>query len=264
MTRTPEFFINQEESHENGAIVFLGRKMKDKEEKWLLTKKDIQTAEASFKKEKINPLSKEKMFLGALTSILSIAEKTEKTQKIINEMQKKNLDTPEKIINQPEILKEFFNNKGNRHRYYKKIFRMVSEFSCWWQSSSLPQEIIEDMAQDGGQKGIEFRDRLSGRKSSDKAPGMGPKIASFFLEMCGYENIAVLDLHMWRFLEDHSAYPGEIPKEKNSGLWLQRYKKFEKEFSGIAKKCGLTPAMFHLSLWYKYRQKSKNGKNFHQ
>jgi thermostable 8-oxoguanine DNA glycosylase len=246
------FFDNKDK------VIFTGEKIKGINERWTLTKRDIEEAEKTYKKERIKPLNKEEMFKGALFCILSIGETSKKQKKLFAILQQEKLNTPERIINQQEKLKEIFG--GNyKAKHPQRIFKFIIEFSSWWEKSNLIQEVIDDIKFHGGQRGIEFRDRLAGRKSADKASGMGPKVASYFMALCGYKNVVILDHHMFIFCEDNSIYPKKIPDSKHGGLWLSRYKKFEKRISEIAKGVGLTPAMFHLALWTKYSSVNKNN-----
>ncbi|MBM3205229.1 hypothetical protein FJZ41_00010 [Candidatus Shapirobacteria bacterium] len=215
MVKTPEIF-NQEKI-ESKKVIFLGNEIirRDSGERWFLTEDEIKKAKNFYEKEKINPLTKENLYLAGIDAILSIGENSKKQKKILKKLQDAGLDEPKKIIGQADKLEKLLKESDYKPRFYNKIPKFILGFSSWFLRSNLPNEIIRDTKKE---KGIEFRDKLADRHSLDKVPGMGPKVASLFLVLCGYENVAVLDLHMWRFLNAHSKFPEKIPDERHSGL----------------------------------------------
>jgi len=227
-------------------------------ENWFLTVANIEKAKNFYEQEKINPLAKDKMFFGGIYTILSIGEKSEKQKNLLKILQEEGLNTPGKIITYREKLNGILDKKGNRPRFSKKIPNFIFEFAEWWQNSTLPEEIIRDSKKE---RGIEFRDRLAGRYSPDKTPGMGPKVASYFMEICGYEDVVTIDSRLWQFLKENKYCPEKIPDKEHSGTWLQRYKEFEEIISNIAREHNLTPVIFRLALWHKYGQKTKKDIN---
>ncbi len=245
-------------SDHHNENIFVGEKIGDSDQKWILTTKDIENAEKLYEEEKIHPLNKQNMFEGGLYCIFSIGETSKKQRNLFKILQEKKLNTPEQIISNKDKLKKVF--EGNyKPRNPKRMFGFITKFSSWWMKSNLPQEILDDAKNNIEHNGIKFRDRLAERKLSDRAPGMGPKVASYFMVLCGYKDVVTIDKHMFDFCEDNFIYPDERPDLERGGLWLSRYKKFEEKISEIAKKHGLTPAMFCLALWTKYSSFSRNN-----
>lgn len=75
--------------------------------------------------------------------------------------------------------------------------------------------------------------------------GLGFKEASHFLRNTGSQNLAILDRHILRTLEEHKII-NEIPKS----LTKNNYLLIESEFIKIAKKLNLSPAKLDLMMWY--------------
>ena len=200
------------------------------------------------------------MFQRGIECILSRAEKFIKQKKLYKILLENNFDTPQKIIKNTSNLKELFENSNYKPIYPKRAVESIVGFSNWWLNSNLPTEIIDD--ENNSKSGIVFRNRLANLKSPDKAPGMGAKIASLFIVLCGYEDVVVIDQHICNFLKDNGHFPWRMPDRKDyGGLWLSRYKKLEIIMSGMASECDLSPAIFQLSLWNKYREQNDKHKD---
>jgi len=255
-----ERFFSQEIA--NNEIVFKGAEISRKKtgEHWLLTQDDIKKGDIFYQEERIKPLTLENMFKCGLESILSRAEKFIKQKRLFNILQENNLDTPENIIENLSKLEKIFQNSDYKPVYPQKQVENLYRFSRWWLESSLPMEVLESRKINDGKTGIEFRDRMAKLKSTDKAPGMGPKIASLFICLCGFRDVAIIDQHMCYFLKDQGEFPWRMPDrlQYRGGLWLSRYKKLEKVMTDMAISCNLSPSRFQLALWNKYRQQNSS------
>ena len=74
--------------------------------------------------------------------------------------------------------------------------------------------------------------------------GLGYKEASHFLRNIGYDDVAIIDVHILRILEKH----GMISAPKT--LTKKRYLTIEKKLEELADHTGLTLAELDLYLWY--------------
>ena len=79
----------------------------------------------------------------------------------------------------------------------------------------------------------------------ENVKGLGYKEASHFLRNVGYKQLAILDRHILRLLEE-DGFIEEVPKS----LGRKRYLEIEKKFEGIAGKIGMTAAELDLYMWY--------------
>ena len=75
--------------------------------------------------------------------------------------------------------------------------------------------------------------------------GIGYKEASHFLRNVGYHNVAILDRHILRILNENNLI-NEIPKS----LTPKKYKEIEKIILELAKEMKVLPSEMDLYLWY--------------
>lgn len=75
--------------------------------------------------------------------------------------------------------------------------------------------------------------------------GLGYKEASHFLRNVGYKDVAILDRHILRLLNEHGLIEG-VPKS----LSKKKYLYIEEKISTLAKSSVLSPAELDLFLWY--------------
>jgi len=252
------------ESNEN-KTVFMGAKISRgprEGENWLLTQEDIKNGKKFYNEEKVSSLDNIEFFQKGVESILSRAEKFVKQKRLFKILLDNNLDTPQNITDNIDKLKNIFESSGYKPIYPTTTVEMIIGFSNWWQNSTLPEEIIRSRERNDGKSGIEFRDRMAKLGSPDKAPGMGPKISSLFISLCGFKDVVILDQHMCHFLQDNGHFSWEVPDRKRfGGLYFSRYKKLEIIMSDMANECNLSPAIFQLSLWNKYREQNNKNKD---
>jgi len=92
----------------------------------------------------------------------------------------------------------------------------------------------------------DFHDETDAREWLVKnIKGLGYKEASHFLRNVGYHNVAILDRHILRVLNDHVLID-EIPKN----LTAKKYKEIEKIILDLAKEIKVLPSELDLYLWY--------------
>jgi N-glycosylase/DNA lyase len=120
--------------------------------------------------------------------------------------------------------------KAEGHRFYNKR----AEFICSARRYGNIKEIISRF-----RSGKEAREWLVGH-----IKGLGYKEASHFLRNVGFDDVAILDRHIMRILEEHNLI-GEIRT-----LTKRRYLEIERILEKIAKDVGLTLAELDLYLWY--------------
>ncbi len=235
----------------------------EKGENWLLTQKDIKDGDEFYNQEKVSSSDDIEIFQKGIESILSRAEKFVKQKRLFKILLENNLDTPQNIIDNTDRLKDLFENSNYKPVYPKGAVNNIIGFSNWWRNSGLPREIIRAKERNDLKKGIEFRDRMAKLKSPDKAPGMGPKIASLFISLCGFKKVVIIDQHMCYFLQDNGHFPWPMPDRKGGygGFYFSRYKKLEVIMSNMANECNLSPEIFQLSLWNKYREQNNKNKD---
>ena len=75
--------------------------------------------------------------------------------------------------------------------------------------------------------------------------GLGYKEASHFLRNTGHFNVAILDRHILRIMEEYSLIP-EIPKT----LTKKRYFQIEKTLEKLSRKVDLPLGVLDIYLWY--------------
>ncbi len=78
----------------------------------------------------------------------------------------------------------------------------------------------------------------------ERVKGLGMKEASHFLRNTGAKNLAIVDRHIIRVLQEH----GYLEEVKN--LTRKRYLEIEEKERKIAKSVGMNLAEFDLYLWY--------------
>ncbi len=214
-----------------------------------LTGKNFRMAELIIEKESINPLTKDKMFPEGIYCILSSSENHEKQLNTYYKLLNRGLDTPEAILDKVNAKKLWDIIKKARFPNSKRKY--ILRFSEFWLESEIPRRILDD-ANNGRQYEFELRDELA-----KKAPGMGRKCASFFMQKCGYENLVPVDIWVLRFLED-KGYEVKIPDYRTvGGLTKKEYLEYEKIISGMAGEYNVSPVIFQAYVWGKYSKWSK-------
>jgi len=117
------------------------------------------------------------------------------------------------------------------HRFYKRRSEFIVE--------ARKHQNIKDIV-------TRFKDENETREWLVKnIKGIGYKEASHFLRNVGYHNVAILDRHVLRVLNDHNLID-EVPKS----LTPKKYKEIEKIVLELAKEMMVLPSELDLYLWY--------------
>lgn len=144
-----------------------------------------------------------------------------------------------------EIGKGSLREKLAETRFPNQKTDRMWRLSQWWQSSTLPDELISDVRNER-QREFELRNEIS-----KYAPGIALKGASLFINKLGYENVISIDLWMMRFLEEigHQVpLPNYITQSSPSG---NDYMKYERIITEISKGEDVSPVLFQFAIWAK-------------
>ncbi|MEM5791111.1 MAG: hypothetical protein QXP77_03650 [Candidatus Aenigmatarchaeota archaeon] len=205
-----------------------------------LTKEDFEDGKKLMDEERMHLITYENMFTAGLYCILSAAENHSKHISIYNRLIE-NLSTPQKILENKEMLKEIVSDARFPNIKTERIYY----FASWWLKTFLPEKILKDINL-GRKKEFDLRNELA-----ENCPGISYKGASLFMVKCGYENVVPIDLWMLRFLE-RLGYSVEIPDyKKKSGPKPKEYLEYEKIISEIAREFKVSPSLFQLTVWSK-------------
>lgn len=129
-----------------------------------------------------------------------------------------------------EDLKEKIKNHG--HRFYRTRSEYILEARRY---SDDIKNIITD-----------FSDSKEARKwLVDNVKGIGYKEGSHFLRNVGYDDLAILDRHVLRVLDE-----GELIDCIPKTLTKKRYLAIEKDLEGVIEEVGLSLAQTDLYIWY--------------
>ncbi|NCN99024.1 N-glycosylase [Candidatus Pacearchaeota archaeon CG10_big_fil_rev_8_21_14_0_10_35_219] len=96
-----------------------------------------------------------------------------------------------------------------------------------------------------------LKEKLTGNESENRnwlvnnIKGIGMKEASHFLRNTGSQNLAILDRHILRTLEENNII-SEMPKL----LSQKQYLIIEQKFQDLAKQLNMSPARLDLMVWY--------------
>ncbi|PIN89383.1 N-glycosylase [Candidatus Pacearchaeota archaeon CG10_big_fil_rev_8_21_14_0_10_34_76] len=96
-----------------------------------------------------------------------------------------------------------------------------------------------------------IKSKLNGDEISNRTwlvkniKGIGMKEASHFLRNTGSKNLAILDRHILRTMQESSIIP-EVPKSLPPKLYLS----IESKFNSLAKELNISPAKLDLFIWY--------------
>ena len=96
-----------------------------------------------------------------------------------------------------------------------------------------------------GLTGPEIRDRIASDRSEMKVYGMGYKEASHFLRNIGFEDVAIIDRHLWRFL----VQEGLIDEYRT--LTPKRYLEAEEILRKLSSITGCSLAELDLIIFYR-------------
>ncbi len=209
----------------------------------LFTINDMRRARNLYINELIRPLTPERMFEGGLYCILTATENYSKQMEAYNRLFEHGMNSPEGIKTNPKKLEKIL----KKTRFHNERIKKVTKFAQWWVQSSLPNRIIEDI-KNGREDEFRIREYLM-----KHAPGMGRKVGSLFLRMCGYHNVVPLDLWAVRFLEERGISVVANTHRKGE-IGRKEYLEGERRLSEIARQHGHTPAGLQLLIYSKGSQ----------
>ncbi len=108
------------------------------------------------------------------------------------------------------------------------------------------REVFEDVLElvQSAKSGKEIRDLLSDPRSKYKVQGFGLKEASHFLRNIGFDDVAIIDRHVLRYLKERNL----IPDQKT--LTRRIYLTAEEKLGEICSKLNLTQAELDLYIFY--------------
>jgi len=225
------------------------------------------TADNIWNREKIQPLTVNKLYNAIIYSILSAREQYPKLKSMMLKLKENNLTTPKKIIPSYETLKVIV--PWDKAKY-------IIRTSEWWMKSDLGQRLINDYTNKKN-KVFDLKKELI-----KNAIGMEDKCANLLLRMMGYEGDAPLDVWALRYLRDTEKYdvidpdynrfsgaakrraPKPTPwqeelfektftrKNYQSGPTKKEYKIYKGYFDEEAELHNFTPARFQCFIWAKY------------
>lgn len=210
---------------------------------WMPDEEDCRQAILLQERERIDPITNDNLFRGALYCILTTREIYANLIRVFNELIVRGLDTPERIMQSNSELSEIIKRAG----YSQKKEKFVKGIAEWWQKSELPAQVLDDIVQ-GKQREMELRDKIA---DSKQAPGLGFKCTSLLFRMIGYSNTVPVDTWVIQFLHAHDYDVHEDYLTRYRGTSKKDYLKYEGWFTEIARALGKEPGKFQLEIWCK-------------
>jgi len=122
----------------------------------------------------------------------------------------------------------------NKHRFHNNKTRFIIKARKFVKI----KDIITDLVKEDGQK-------LAREWIVDNIKGIGYKEASHFLRNVGYFDLAILDRHILRLM-DEEGFIKEIPKSLSKKTYLD----IEEKYIGLSRKARMNAAELDLNLWY--------------
>jgi thermostable 8-oxoguanine DNA glycosylase len=153
---------------------------------FIISPDDIESSERLKEKERINPLTSDEMFRGAIYTMLSTREKYTRQMVMYESLLQQGLDVPCAILEKPEAASKLVS--GLRKDEY------LLKLAEWWLRSDISDIILRDIYNN---RVNEFNIR---NKIVIESPGLSYKGASLFLNRCGYVNVVALDVWTLRAL----------------------------------------------------------------
>lgn len=206
-----------------------------------LTNEDIQKARRLYERERIYPINRKGIFLGAVYCIILQSDNYEKSQKIYKSLISNNLTTLESFKQNKRKVKKLLKPARFPNRKLEYIYKFIK----WFERSRTVNKIIEDI-KNGRRDGPKLREEIA-----ENAPGLGYKSASFLMNKVGYLNLVTIDIHMLRWLKN-LGYEVKIPDYKHiGGIQRNEYLKYEGIVKELARKCSIEPTIYQFAVWLK-------------
>jgi thermostable 8-oxoguanine DNA glycosylase len=215
-----------------------------------ITQEDLETERILYEMERIFPLTDKRMFSSGCRCIMTTLESWKKLDILYQELLDRKLTTPQAIIRNADETGEI----TRKHRLGSVMSGRVYDFAQWWETTDLPKKIRYDVNH-GRKNEFELRDEIA-RKSPKKAPGMGWKISSYWLDLMGYENVVPIDGYMFDLLISR-CYRYNHRKIRKPNIETvgapkeHEYKTYEKKIQLLAARYDVTPAQLQRIVWIK-------------
>ena len=129
----------------------------------------------------------------------------------------------------PEAVNRLLSEHGHR------FARPRAEYICKARAHKNIRTIVESF----------HDDRIAREWIVENILGLGYKEASHFLRNTGHFNVAILDRHILRIMEEYSLI-SQIPKT----LTKKRYLEIESVLDRLSEKVGIPPGILDFYLWY--------------
>lgn len=203
------------------------------------SKEEIKAASDRYNAELVGRSDMHAIFNAGILSILEGSVKRRDAELTAQKLINMSLDNPQSIVackNEiPGIIYPI--------RWYNRRTERMVGFSEWWLAAGNPPGIIKEIIQNTtncGTRGFGLREALA-----KEASGMERKTASVFMMRLGYENLVPVDTHECNLL-NIMGFDVEVPDHKTQSLPLGRkYLECENRIIRLARKVGVTPAVFH-------------------
>jgi thermostable 8-oxoguanine DNA glycosylase len=211
-----------------------------------ITQNDLENERILYERERIFPLTDERMFSVGCRCIMSAQENWIKLDVLYQQLLDSGLSTPQAIITNADETAEI----TRQHRFGSVISKRVYDFAQWWGTTDLPSRIRYDV-DNGRKKEFELRDEIE-----LNAPGMGWKISSYWLDLMGYQNVVAIDSSIYDFLISrgyrYNHKKIRKPNVETVGAPPEKeYKFYEGKIHRLALRYRVTPAQFQRIVWIK-------------
>jgi thermostable 8-oxoguanine DNA glycosylase len=210
---------------------------------FLISMTDIQEAERYLKQDSVKEFSIDGLLKNYFYCLFSIGQLYKTQMKLYRMVVSNDLHISfMKNISDLLILKEIV----RKTRFPKSIWNYILDFKENIEKhKELFREILWDMERKNGKY---FREQLV-----KNVKGFGWKIATFFLTLCGYVDMAVIDIWALRFLRDYIGYdiPVMYDRKRTRQVDKKSYLQYEEYLRNEAKKYNLSLSLFQIIIWVK-------------
>lgn len=214
---------------------------------FIITQKDIQEAKRYYRLDKVKRYTLSNLFKAAIYSILSTGQLYKTQKNIFHLLMENNFNSPSAILDNKDLFRAII----YKTRFSKNIEKHILYLCNDWQ---IIEKLFFDIISNCNgfkDKGYYFRDKLV-----KEIKGFGYKIASLFLNILGYWNIAVIDVWILRFLKEQ-GYDINYNKVRKGGLSKGKYLLYEQYLKIMADKYDMPVGFFQCIIWCKYSSWNK-------
>ncbi len=243
----------QDKKKNRSLVSFLDEGSKRQLLRDYLSETDIGRGTARYEQERVKEPSLSNFYGSSIRWILSAGDRDNKVIDLYHKHFTKNGAplSPKEVLDTAKQWRKD-HKKGIRSPidgmlWASQRLKNVERHAKWWirTKAKLPKAILEDL-QNGKTQGLELREQLV-----QEMPGAAHKVASAIMLVNGYSELAIIDIHMARYLREmgHDIIPGDYKTQ--GGLHKGAYLKYEKVVQEYAKLLNLSPAQFHFAVWAK-------------